>query len=51
MALFAHYAYWTLGWLGTEMLSRASVEPGLRRALELQIEGLGTGSENQKRRQ
>jgi AcrR family transcriptional regulator len=40
MALFAHYAYWTLGWLGTEMLSRESVEPGLRRALELQVEGL-----------
>jgi AcrR family transcriptional regulator len=42
MALFAHYAYWTLGWLGTGMLSRDSVEPGLRLALELQIEGLGT---------
>jgi len=41
MSLFAHYAYWTLGWLGTGMLSRESVEPGLRRALELQIEGLG----------
>jgi hypothetical protein len=41
MALFAHYAYWTLGWLGTELLSRESVEPGLRRALELQVEGLG----------
>ncbi len=40
MALFAHYAYWMLGWLGTEMLSRESVEPGLRRALELQVEGL-----------
>jgi hypothetical protein len=45
MALFAHYAYWTLGWLGTEMLSRESVEPGLRRALELQVEGLGARPE------
>lgn len=40
-ALFAHYAYWTLGWLGTGMLTRESVLPGLERALELQIEGLG----------
>jgi len=40
-ALFAHYAYWTLGWLGTGMLARESVLPGLQRALELQIEGLG----------
>jgi AcrR family transcriptional regulator len=45
MALFAHYAYWTLGWLGTEMLARESVEPGLRRALELQVEGLGAQRE------
>jgi len=41
MALFAHYAYWTLGWLGTGMLARETVLPGLQRALELQIEGLG----------
>lgn len=45
MALFAHYAYWMLGWLGTEMLARESVEPGLRRALELQVEGLGAQHE------
>jgi hypothetical protein len=50
MALFAHYAYWTLGWLGTGMLARDSVEPGLRRSLELQIEGLGTSREKRKRR-
>lgn len=48
MALFAHYAYWTLGWLGTEMLSRESVVPGLRRALELQVEGLGTNHETRR---
>jgi AcrR family transcriptional regulator len=48
MALFAHYAYWTLGWLGTGMLARDSVEPGLRRSLELQIEGLGTTREKRR---
>jgi len=48
MALFAHYAYWTLGWLGTEMLSRESVEPGLRRALELQVEGLGANQNTRR---
>lgn len=45
MSLYAHYAYWLLGWLGTGMLARESVEPGLRRALELQIEGLRTTDE------
>jgi len=48
MALFAHYAYWTLGWLGTELLSRESVEPGLRRALDLQVEGLGANLETRR---
>jgi len=48
MALFAHYAYWTLGWLGTGMLARESVEPGLRRALELAIEGIGTTNESRR---
>lgn len=45
MALFAHYAYWTLGWLGTGMLTRESVLPGLRRSLELQLEGLGAATQ------
>jgi AcrR family transcriptional regulator len=49
MSLFAHYAYWTLGWLGTEMLTRESVEPGLQRALELQIEGLGEADSRRRR--
>ncbi len=40
MALFAHYGYWMLGWLGTGMLPRESVEPGLKQALELQMDGL-----------
>ena len=48
MALFAHYAYWTLGWLGTGMLSRDSVLPGLRRALELELEGLAKTSESRR---
>lgn len=45
MALFAHYSYWTLGWLGTGMLARETIEPGLRRSLELQLEGLATTHE------
>jgi len=48
MALFAHYTYWTLGWLGTGMLARESIEPGLQRSLELQIEGLSS-AESKKR--
>lgn len=47
MALFAHYSYWMLGWLGTGMVPRDAVQPGLRRALELAVEGLAshTGEE------
>jgi len=40
-ACFAHYAFWTLGWLGSGLLDRAQAEAGLRRALELQVRGLG----------
>jgi AcrR family transcriptional regulator len=39
-ALFAHYAFWVQAWLGTRLVTRAQAETGLRRALELQIEGL-----------
>jgi TetR/AcrR family transcriptional regulator, cholesterol catabolism regulator len=39
-ALFAHYTYWILGWLGAALVSRAAAEDGLRRALELQLDGL-----------
>lgn len=42
MTLFAHYAYWMLGWLGTGMISQDSVQPGLRRALELAVDGLAS---------
>lgn len=40
MACYAHYTFWILGWLGSELLPAESVAPGLRRALELQLEGL-----------
>lgn len=40
MACYAHYAFWVLGWLGSGLLPAESVEPGLRRALALQMEGL-----------
>jgi len=39
-ALFAHYAFWVQAWLGTKLVDHAQAEAGLRRALELQIEGL-----------
>jgi AcrR family transcriptional regulator len=39
-ALFAHYTYWILGWLGAAIVSRAGAEDGLRRSLELQLDGL-----------
>jgi AcrR family transcriptional regulator len=45
MTLFAHYSYWMLGWLGTGMIPQDSVQPGLRRALELAVEGLANGKE------
>lgn len=41
MACYAHYALWILGWLGSELIAAESVAPGLRCALELQLEGLG----------
>lgn len=52
MAFYAHYAFWILGWLGTGMLSAESVEPGLRQALELQLDGLAArrADRNTKRR-
>jgi AcrR family transcriptional regulator len=39
-AVFAHYAYWIQTWLGSRLVSRDEAEHSLRRALELQIEGL-----------
>lgn len=39
-ALFAHYAYWTLAWLGSGAVSRAEAARRLREALALQLEGL-----------
>ena len=39
-ALFAHYGYWIQGWLGAGITSRKGAEEGLRRALELQLDGL-----------
>ena len=38
--LFAHYAYWIMGWLGAQLVSRRGAEDGLRRALELALDGL-----------
>jgi AcrR family transcriptional regulator len=45
MTLFAHYAYWMLGWLGTGMIPQDGVQPGLRRALELAVDGLASRKE------
>jgi len=39
-ALFAHYGYWIQGWLGAGLVSREGAEDGLRRTLELQLDGL-----------
>jgi AcrR family transcriptional regulator len=39
-ALFAHYGYWVQTWLGNRLVSRDQAERRLKRALELQIEGL-----------
>jgi AcrR family transcriptional regulator len=44
-ACFAHYAYFVQGWLGAGLGSREQAEKGLRRALELQLEGLRAGAE------
>ena len=39
-ALFAHYAYWVQGWLGAAITSREGAEDGLRKTLELQLDGM-----------
>jgi AcrR family transcriptional regulator len=44
-ALFAHYGYWIQGWLGAGLVSREGAEDGLRRTLELQLDGLRPRSE------
>jgi len=44
-ALFAHYSFWVQAWLAGAVPSREQAEAGLRRALELQLEGLaGNGA-------
>ena len=47
-ALFAHYTYWILGWLGAALVSREDAEVGLRRALELQLDGLRVRPEQRR---
>jgi hypothetical protein len=49
-ALFAHYGYWMQGWLGAGLVSRAGAEDGLRRTLELQLDGLRPRPRAGKRR-
>lgn len=49
-ALFAHYAYWVQGWLGAGIVSREGVEDGLRRALELQLDGLRPRTKKERER-
>jgi len=39
-AVLAHYAFWIQAWLGMGVADETDVKPGLRRALELQVEGL-----------
>jgi len=39
-AFFAHYSFWVQAWLGLGLRTRDQAEAGLRRAIELQIEGL-----------
>lgn len=39
-ALFAHYSFWVQAWLAGAVASREQAEAGLRRALELQLQGL-----------
>ena len=39
-ALFAHYSFWVQAWLAGAVASREQADAGLRRALELQLEGL-----------
>jgi len=40
VALFAHYSFWVQAWLAGAVASREQADAGLRRALELQLEGL-----------
>lgn len=39
-AFFAHYSFWVQAWLGSGVHTREQAEERLRRAIELQIEGL-----------
>jgi AcrR family transcriptional regulator len=48
-ALFAHYGYWIQGWLGAGLVSRQGAEDGLRRTLELQLDGLRAKTERSGR--
>jgi AcrR family transcriptional regulator len=44
--LLAQYGFWILGWLGAGTVPEASVQPNLRRALRLSIEGLAPGEDH-----
>ena len=44
-ALFAHYSFWVQAWLAGAVPSREQAEVGLRRALELQLQGLAGNGE------
>ena len=48
-ALGAHYVLWVQLWLGTGVVGRRKAEEGLRRALELQLQGLGTKRQDERR--
>ena len=39
-AFFAHYSFWVQAWLGSGLRTREQAEEKMRRAIELQIEGL-----------
>ncbi|MGH0033798.1 MAG: TetR/AcrR family transcriptional regulator [Myxococcota bacterium] len=43
-ALGAHYVLWIQLWLGTAAVGRRAAERGLRRSLELQLEGIASTS-------
>ncbi|HKJ24600.1 MAG TPA: TetR/AcrR family transcriptional regulator [Myxococcota bacterium] len=49
-ALLAHYVLWIQLWLGTGAVGRRAAERGLRRALELQLAGIGRVEGSKPRR-
>lgn len=48
--VMAQYGFWIQSWLGMEMSSRAEVEPGLRRALRLGVEGMARAKTTTRRK-